>query len=80
MKKSRHPEIRALLRQYPDGLTRPEVAERIGMDITAASNALKVMPDTYIDRWVKCESNGKYMAVYCIIVPPADCPHPLEEK
>ena len=42
--------------------------------------ALKNMPDTYIDRWIKSGKNGSYFPVWCVVVPPADCPRPRQER
>lgn len=37
------------------------------------------MPDAYIDRWVREPgSRGQFQAVYMVVVPPADCPHPKD--
>jgi len=45
-------------------------------------NDLKAMPDTYIDRWdynVNQPNPGfgePFVAVWCAVVPPPDCPKP----
>lgn len=75
--KSHHPAVRALLRANPDGLTvkqlkqaLPELAKH-----KTAIQALKGMPDTYVDRWVDAR-RGQWQAVWCVVVPPEDCPRP----
>ena len=70
--------LRAILRGHPDGL--PVTAL---MDMTNTlhrenvSKRLHEMPDTYIDRWEK--SKRGYQTIWCVIVPPDDCPHPKRE-
>jgi hypothetical protein len=48
------------------------------MNYTNTGQVLKNMPDTYIDRWVKKteRGRGKWTAVWCIVIPPLDCPQP----
>lgn len=74
--KSNHPQIRKLLHQYYDGLTATEVSERLELKPDTARNALKDMPDTYIDRWTKAKQGQPSQAVWCAVVPPEDCPKP----
>lgn len=75
--------IRELLRECPDGLTVLEVARQLGLNYTNTRNNLTNMPDVYIDRWVPRSGSikgiGKWRAVYCIVVPPEDCPKPFGE-
>lgn len=80
MSKSRHPEIRALLRASEDGMTVPAIVAALGLSgkhIEPVRLALKAMPDTYIDRW-DGPVQGQYTAVWCPVVPPEDCPHPTK--
>ena len=81
MKRPHHPEIRAVLRLHPDGLTTNDVAElceRVsGAEV--ARRSLESMPDAYIDRWVaKRGARGQWQAVWCVVVPPPHCPYPTE--
>ena len=76
MSKSRHPEIRQLLRNNPDGLTSLEISENLGVLPDSAYNALRNMPDTYVDRWTNARQSQPAEAVWCAIVPPEDCPRP----
>ena len=78
MSKSRHPEIRALLREHADGMDVEELAAilRVGMS-NAVRTALKQMPDAYIDHWRKVGSSP-YTAVWCVVVPPENCPRPSD--
>jgi len=48
------------------------------MNYTNTGQVLKNMPDTYIDRWVERteRGRGKWTAVWCIVIPPLDCPQP----
>ena len=81
MRASYHPEIRALLRSHPEGLTTNELAElseRIS-DARAALRSLESMPDAYIDRWVSRKTaRGQWQGVWCVVVPPENCPYPKE--
>lgn len=79
MKKPWHPRIRTLLREYHDGLTTTQISLLLGGEANpnAIRRALDSMPDAYIDRWImKRESRGQYHAVWCVVVPPINCPHP----
>lgn len=79
MRSSNHPAIRALLRNAADGMTIKEMSARIGVCADSVRNALKAMPDVYVDRWVPAP-RGTFEAVWCAVTPPENCPHPLEGK
>ena len=66
--------IRDTLAQAPDGMTASELAIALSIPNSQISRSLALMPDTYIDRWVK--TTGKYTAVHCLAFVPDDCPHP----
>lgn len=72
--KARHPVIREMLRSQPDGVLISDIAKHFGADLKTIRTALRNMPDTYIDRWVK--RNGTYAAVWCAVEVPEDCPRP----
>jgi len=78
MHKSNHHTIRMLLQQYHDGLTVSEIVERTEKERRAIDKALVGMPDTYIDRWV--EHRKQWTAVWCVVVPPHNCPKPTKKK
>ena len=67
-------QIRDALAQSPDGLTAKQLALMLDAEPSAINRSLTLMPDTYIDRWVK--TTGKYTAVHCLAFVPDDCPHP----
>jgi hypothetical protein len=68
-------QVRALLHANPDGLTVAEILERIpSMYQAHLARILRAMPDSYIDRWVRGKTPGAHRAVWCVIVPPEDCP------
>lgn len=67
--------IRQLLREHPDGLTLKTIAERVDRAEGTVRQLLSSMPDTYIDRW-DGPTRGQYAAVWCVVVPPDNCPHP----
>lgn len=75
MSKSRHPEIRALLRQCEDGLTVAQLSRMLDIKQDSVRQALENMPDVYIDRYLE-PVRGQYPAVWCAWVPPPNCPHP----
>lgn len=77
MKKPIHPTIREYLRKHPCGATLHEIAERNGLARKSTRNALAGMPDAYIDRWAY-PVRGQYQAVWAVVVPPPNCPHPDE--
>lgn len=66
--------VRALLRES-DGLTIAELVRLTGANKEGVRSAIKAMPDTYIDRWAPAHNN-LWAAVYCVVVPPEDCPKP----
>ena len=73
----RQQALREVLRQHPDGLTTTQAAELANIGTADARRSLMAMPDTYVDRWVPGK-RGQYMKVWCIVWPPADCPHPKD--
>lgn len=75
MSKSMHPDIRRLLHRHHDGLTPIEIANLLNIKTDSVRNALKHMPDTYIDRWKPVYHEPPH-AVWCAVVPPEDCPRP----
>lgn len=68
-------KTRELLRNSPDGLTAKQIADVFDYDnMPHMYRILKSMPDAYIDRW---QRTGKRLsAVWCVVVPPPDCPKP----
>jgi hypothetical protein len=79
MSVSQHPRIRRLLHQYHDGLTAIQIAERLELKDDSVREALKEMPDTYIDRWLEAKQSLREQAVWCAVVPPEDCPRPTSK-
>lgn len=78
MKKPHHPAIRDLLRQHPDGLTVSAITHTLCISKeSTVRNCLEAMPDVYIDRWTTLRnSRGQYSAIYCVVIPPPNCPYP----
>ena len=71
--------IRDILRNSPEGISTGELAKRLGGCCTNnLRTAIRKMPDAYIDRW-EGPIRGQYEAVWCVVVPPDDCPHPTRE-
>ena len=75
MSKSKHPEIRALLRANDDGMTVAQISAGLDIKQDNVRQALEAMPDVYIDRYLE-PVRGQYPAVWCAWVPPPHCPHP----
>lgn len=73
---SKHALIREVLRAHPEGLTAKEVGAKVKSTQNHAYNAMRAMPDVYIDRWVQLKPNTPYSAVWCVIEVPEDCPKP----
>jgi hypothetical protein len=57
-------------------MTVKEIAEYLSRASDSIYNALKAMPDSYIDRWTEAQYQAPAEAVWCVIVPPKDCPKP----
>lgn len=73
--------IREQLRKADDGLTARQLADLLGTKEGLVTNHLRDMPDTFIDRWtypdtVRSAAKWRPDAVWCAVVPPADCPPP----
>ena len=66
--------IRDALAAAPDGMTASELSLALNAQPSAISRSLVLMPDTYIDRWVRTAT--KYAGVHCLAFVPDDCPHP----
>ena len=67
-------KIRDALRQSPDGMTAKQLAIMLGATPSGVSRSLALMPDVYIDRWIK--TTRRYAGVHCLAFVPADCPRP----
>lgn len=80
MKKSNQTPLRAMLRLYLDGLTIAQLAHVTGLDVDGIARSLKCMPDAYIDRWSADGRRRYYSAVWCVVVPPANCPKPNQKE
>jgi predicted DNA-binding transcriptional regulator YafY len=78
---NRRNQIDQLLLDHPDGLTRPEMAEMLGVDRDTIYSALSKLPLAYIDRWtvISTGANGqakRWVPVYCRAEVPPDAPMP----
>lgn len=70
--------LRAILRGHPDGLSTTALMDMTGVvHRENMTRRLHEMPDAYIDRWEKGQRT--YQAVWCIVTPPDDCPHPTRK-
>jgi len=66
--------IRDALAAAPDGMTASELSFVLDIGASQISRSLALMPDVYIDRWVKTRT--KYAGVHCLAFVPDDCPYP----
>ena len=78
MRKSNQTPLRSALRMCDDGLTVNQLANLTGLDMDGINRSLKCMPDAYIDRWTY--RRGQYAGVWCVVVPPENCPKPEPRK
>lgn len=76
MRKSNQAAIRTLLREHDDGLTVSQLTDLMGSNKNSVNASLKCMPDAYIDRWQTAGRQKYYSAVWCVVVPPENCPKP----
>jgi hypothetical protein len=78
VKKSNQTQFRELLRLHSDGMTATELSNSSGTRKDSTLASLKCMPDAYIDRWTSV--SGKFAGVWCVVVPPENCPKPERNK
>jgi hypothetical protein len=78
MKYIRQQQVREALRAAPDGMTVKNLMAVVPIDRSHTQKILKVMPDAYIDRWIKFKTT--YEAVWCVVTPPENCPKPTRSK
>jgi hypothetical protein len=77
--KSKSDLVRKALRESEDGLTARQITDHVKVDIDSLSRILQKMPDVYIDRWAT-PIRGQYSAVWCVVIPPENCPHPVNSE
>ena len=71
-----HPDIRRLLRRHCDGMTVLDLAEQLDRKADSIYAALRNMPDSYIGSWTEAQRQAPAEAVWCVVIPPKDCPKP----
>ena len=71
--------LRTLLRASPDGLDVGTIANTLEREPSNVRKLLAGMPDAYIDRWVRQRGNPP-IAIWCVIVPPDNCPRPDNKR
>ena len=71
-------KVRETLRNNPDGLTVAQISELVQTDASHVHRIVHKMPDAYIDRWIK--RGQRCTAVWCVVVPPENCPRPERKK
>jgi len=69
-------DVRRVLRDNPDGLTVEQIVALIAAPNNTINRLLKNMPDAYIDRWQRRGVKNYMSAVWCVVVPPENCPRP----
>jgi hypothetical protein len=78
---NRRQQIEQLLLAHPDGLTRPQIAQMLGVHRDTVYSALDKMPLAYIDRWTVIATGlhgqtKRWVPVYCLAEVPPDAPMP----
>ena len=74
------PVVRATLKQFEDGLSAKDIAEKTGIDQDALYRVLRKMPDAYIDRWVYLRRIGRSTAIWRVVDVPENCPKPTRRS
>jgi len=73
-------QVRQALRDNPDGLTVARLTALIDAPENTVNRLLRNMPDAYIDRWQKINAKNYFAAVWCVVVPPENCPKPNQKE
>jgi hypothetical protein len=68
--------VRTLLRNNPDGMDVGTISNTLDRDPHNIRRMLIAMPDAYIDRWARFGGVGRPSAIWCVVVPPENCPKP----
>ncbi len=68
--------VRELLINNPDGMDVYTIANNLNREPHNVRRLLKTMPDAYIDRWTHYGGTGMPSAIWCVVVPPENCPRP----
>jgi hypothetical protein len=68
--------VRQLLRDNPDGMDVGTISNRLEREPSNIRRLLGAMPDAYIDRWTRFGGAGMPSAIWCVVVPPENCPRP----
>lgn len=74
------PVIRALLKEFLDGLSVNEIRNKTNISTRTIYPMLKKMPDCYIDRWLPGKFRTPPTAIWCIVEVPENCPRPRKKK
>ena len=69
-------DVRRVLRDNPDGLTVAQIVALVDAPDDTVNRLLRRMPDAYIDRWQRRGVKNYMSAVWCVVVPPENCPRP----
>ena len=73
-------KVREVLRSNPDGLTCAQINKIVKAPDGRIRAVLQTMPDAYIDRWVYRGTQKYLSAVWCVVIPPENCPKPTKRK
>lgn len=72
--------IRELLRKNADGMDVGTIANAVNREPENVRWVLNRMPDAYIDRWTRFGGIGRPSAIWCVVVPPENCPPPETKR
>jgi hypothetical protein len=57
-------------------MTAAELSQMLEAPKSAVYDALTRMPDAYVDRWTEPNKYQSTEQVWCVVVPPENCPRP----
>jgi len=72
--------VRKLLRDNPDGMDVGTIANTVDREPSNVRRMLETMPDAYIDRWTRFGGKGMPSAIWCVVIPPENCPRPETKR
>ena len=73
-------KIRKKLREESDGMTVKELSQMLNAPSMSIYGALGTMPDAYVDRWTEPNKYQSTEQIWCVVVPPKNCPRPDRRK
>ena len=72
-------DIIRIMKRYPDGVDAGTIGKELGKPDRSIYKALQRTAGAYIDRWANMNKR-QYVAIWCLVEVPEDCPHPTRSK